>query len=47
VKVADAENLPYADHSFDLVYSWGVIQYAPDTWKALSEIIRVARPVAG
>ena len=44
VRVADAENLPYSDNIFDLVYSWGVIQYTPDTFKALAEIIRVTRP---
>ncbi len=44
VRVADVENLPYPDNTFDLVYSWGVIQYTPDTRKALAEIIRVTRP---
>lgn len=43
VRVADAEDLPYADNTFDLVYSWGVIHHTPDTIKALEEIIRVAR----
>jgi len=44
VRVADAENLPYEDHSFDLVYSWGVIHHSPDTLKALAEIIRCTKP---
>jgi ubiquinone/menaquinone biosynthesis C-methylase UbiE len=44
VRVADAENLPYPDNQFDLVYSWGVIHHTPDTIKALEEIIRVNRP---
>ena len=39
VRVADAENLPYPDNTFDLVYSWGVIHHTPDTIKALEEII--------
>ncbi len=43
VRVADVENLPYSDNTFDLVYSWGVIHYAPNTLKALEEIIRVTR----
>jgi glycosyltransferase involved in cell wall biosynthesis/ubiquinone/menaquinone biosynthesis C-methylase UbiE len=43
VRVADAENLPYPDNTFDLVYSWGVIHHTPDTIKALKEIIRVTR----
>ena len=41
VRVADSENLPYADNTFDLVYSWGVIHHSPDTINALEEIIRV------
>lgn len=43
VRVADAENLPYPDNTFDLVYSWGVIHHTSDTIKALKEIIRVTR----
>lgn len=42
--VADAERLPFADASFDLVYSWGVIHHSPDTPRAASEIRRVLRP---
>ena len=41
---ADAENLPFPDASFDLVYSWGVIHHTPDTPKAAREIIRVLKP---
>ena len=44
VRVADAESLPYPDNCFDLVYSWGVIHHTPDTVKALSELIRCAKP---
>lgn len=44
VRVADAENLPYDDNSFDVVYSWGVIHHSPDTLKSLTEIVRVTKP---
>jgi ubiquinone/menaquinone biosynthesis C-methylase UbiE len=42
--VADAENLPFSDESFDAVYSWGVIHHSPDTQKAVNEIYRVLKP---
>lgn len=44
VRLADAEALPYADQSFDLVYSWGVLHHSPDTCKAFQEVFRVLRP---
>jgi len=43
LSVADTENLPYSDNTFDLVYSWGVIHHTPDTIRALEEILRVTR----
>lgn len=36
--------LPFADASFDLVYSMGVIHHVPDTEAAVSEFHRVLRP---
>lgn len=41
---ADAENLPFADKSFDFVWSWGVIHHTPNTEKVISEIYRVLKP---
>ena len=44
LECADAERLPFADNSFDLVYSWGVLHHSPDTPKAIDEVFRVLRP---
>jgi len=44
LRVADAENLPFQDGEFDLVYSWGVIHHSPNTEQAAREILRVLRP---
>jgi SAM-dependent methyltransferase len=41
---ADAEELPFADDSFDIVYSWGVLHHSPDTPQAFREVHRVLRP---
>jgi ubiquinone/menaquinone biosynthesis C-methylase UbiE len=43
LRVADAENLPYAENTFDTVYSWGVIHHTPNTPKAIQEIYRVLK----
>lgn len=43
-QTADAENLSFADDSFDLVYSHGVLHHTPDTAKAIREVHRVLRP---
>lgn len=43
-KTADAENLSFADESFDLVYSHGVLHHTPETQKAINEVHRVLRP---
>lgn len=41
---ADAENLDFADQSFDLVYSHGVLHHTPDTAGSVREIHRVLQP---
>ena len=41
---ADAEKLPFADASFDLVWSWGVIHVTADMAQAVREIYRVVKP---
>jgi ubiquinone/menaquinone biosynthesis C-methylase UbiE len=43
-RTADAENLDFADESFDLVYSHGVLHHTPDTRRAVREVHRVLRP---
>src|SRR6266508_545065 len=40
----DGEELPFADGSFDLVYSNGVIHHTPNTVKVVAEMYRVLRP---
>lgn len=44
LQVGDAERLPFADCSFDFVYSWGVLHHTPDTAQAFRELHRVLRP---
>jgi len=44
LRVADAENLPFKDDSFDVVYSWGVLLYCPNMFKAIDEVLRVLIP---
>lgn len=41
IAAADVEHLCFADGSFDLVVAAGVIEYLPETARALSEIARV------
>jgi len=41
---SDAENLPFADNSFDIVYSNGVLHHTPDTEGAIDEVFRVLKP---
>lgn len=42
--VADAQELPFPDHSFDATLSVYGVQFAPDQARAASELLRVTRP---
>ena len=44
LRVANAEALPYADETFDVVYGHGVIQYTADPARLIRECHRVLRP---
>jgi len=44
LRVADCENLPFADDQFDLVYSWGVLHHTSDTARGVDEVYRVLKP---
>ena len=41
---ASAAELPFADETFDLVYSNGVLHHLPETQRAIDEVHRVLRP---
>ncbi len=43
-KVADAEDLPFADASFDAIVSTFGVMFTPDHAKAAQEMLRVCRP---
>jgi SAM-dependent methyltransferase len=43
-QVADAEQLPFADGRFDLVYAHGVVQYTADPEQLVAECYRVLKP---
>ncbi len=41
---ADAENLPYPEHSFDVVLSTFGVMFTPDQDKAAAEMVRACKP---
>ncbi|HEY2166823.1 MAG TPA: methyltransferase domain-containing protein [Jatrophihabitantaceae bacterium] len=43
-RVADAEQLPYDDESFDLVIGHAVLHHIPDVQRSLREVLRVLKP---
>ena len=44
VHEADAENLPFPDDHFDIVYSHGVLHHSPDTERCIAHVHRVLKP---
>jgi len=44
LRIADAEQLPFPDNYFDLVYSYGVMHHSPNTQQCVREVLRVLRP---
>lgn len=44
LQTADAENLPFENDTFELVYSFGVLHHTPNTDKAIKEIHRILKP---
>jgi ubiquinone/menaquinone biosynthesis C-methylase UbiE len=40
----NAEQIPFPDHTFDVVWSWGVIHHAEDPGQIIAEIHRVLKP---
>jgi len=43
LRVADAENLPFPNDTFDIVYSYGVMHHSPDTGSCIQEARRVLK----
>jgi ubiquinone/menaquinone biosynthesis C-methylase UbiE len=44
VQEANAEQLPFDDGTFDVVYSHGVLHHTVDTQRAVDEVLRVLKP---
>jgi ubiquinone/menaquinone biosynthesis C-methylase UbiE len=44
LRVSDAEQLPFPDDTFDIVYSYGVMHHSPDTPQCIREAGRVLKP---
>jgi ubiquinone/menaquinone biosynthesis C-methylase UbiE len=44
--LADADNTPFPDHTFDKIFAITVLQNMPDPTKTLSEMKRISKPQA-
>ncbi len=44
LRVSDAEDLPFSNDVFDVVYSYGVMHHSPDTPQCIREAWRVLKP---
>jgi SAM-dependent methyltransferase len=42
--VADVRSVPFADASFDAIYSMGTIEHFPESQEAVTELARVLKP---
>jgi len=43
INLADGNELPFEDESFDYAYSWGVLHHSPNLNRSLRELVRVLR----
>ena len=43
LRVADAEDLPFPDNTFDIAYSYGVMHHSPNTQRCVDEAKRVLK----
>ena len=44
ISQASVDNIPFLDHSFDLVFSLGVLHHVPDTKDAIKKCVQKLRP---
>ena len=47
IRLEDANNLSFDDHSFDYVWSWGVLHHSPNLELSIKELFRVLKPGGG
>jgi ubiquinone/menaquinone biosynthesis C-methylase UbiE len=47
IRLEDANKLPFEDHSFDYVWSWGVLHHSPNIELSIKELFRVLKPGGG